>query len=61
MPTEIRFSEGTSVSVVEQYRDVYEKFLVSNWQTPCEFTQTGEGARQITVNPAYVVAFGAEP
>lgn len=57
--TEIRFTEGTTVTVAEQYRDVYERFLAANWQQPCEFIQAREGTQPITINPAYVVSFGS--
>lgn len=60
MGTEIRFAEGHAVGVTEEYRDVYEKFLGANWQLPCEFTESGDGRRPITVNPTYVVCFREE-
>ena len=61
MATEIRFTEGTTVTVAEHYRDVYEKLLAANWQMPCEFTQAREGTQPITVNPVYVLSFRAAP
>ena len=59
MATEIRFSDGSSMTVTDEYRDVYEKFLAANWQMPCEFTETGEPGHPVTVNPVYVVCFRA--
>lgn len=32
MATETRFAEGPNVTVAEEYRDVYEKFLAANWR-----------------------------
>jgi hypothetical protein len=56
MSTEIRLSEGESIRVSDEYRDVYERLLASGWQSPVEFTQHhGDGESPITVNPAYIV------
>ncbi len=56
MPTEIRLSEGESVRVTDEYREVYERLLAAGWQSPVEFTQHyGDGENLITVNPRYIV------
>jgi hypothetical protein len=60
MATFIKLADGDSVTVREDYRDVYEKLLAGAWQQPCEFTsaEPGVGAGEIhrlTVNPAYIV------
>ncbi|HEU4975662.1 MAG TPA: hypothetical protein VFT50_11275 [Baekduia sp.] len=60
MATEILFSEGTTVTVAEKYREVYEKLLATGWQQPCEFTQAREGTQPITINPMYVVSIRSE-
>jgi hypothetical protein len=57
--TEIKLAEGATVTVVEEYRDVYAKLLAANWQLPCEFVDTGDEHHQITINPAFLVYFRA--
>lgn len=57
MPTEIHLAEGATVTVVEEYRDVYAKLLAANWQMPCEFVDTGDEHHPVTVNPTYIVFF----
>jgi len=56
MSTEIRLSDGESIRVSDEYRDVYERLVAAGWQNPVEFTQHhGDGESLITVNPAYIV------
>ncbi|MHB1836064.1 MAG: hypothetical protein ACYCXW_13975 [Solirubrobacteraceae bacterium] len=56
MSTEIKLSEGESIRVSEDYREVYERLLAASWQNPVEFKQHhGEGENPITVNPAYII------
>jgi hypothetical protein len=58
MPTYIKLVEGDTLTVLEDYRAVYEKLLAVAWQQPCEFTEEGEhGERPLTLNPSYVVFF----
>jgi hypothetical protein len=57
--TEIKFAEGATVTVVEEYRDVYAKLLAANWQMPCEFIDMADEHRPITINPTYIVFFRA--
>jgi hypothetical protein len=57
MPTEIRFTEGSAVTVAEEYRSVYEKLLAADWQLPCEFTQARDASQPITINPVHVLSF----
>ena len=56
MSTEIRFIEGESIRVSEEYREVYERLFAASWQKPCEFMQHhGDGENPITVTPTYIV------
>jgi hypothetical protein len=56
MSTEIRLSEGESIRVSDEYREVYERLQAAGWQSPVEFTQHhGDGESLITINPAYIV------
>jgi len=56
MSTEIRFIEGESIRVTEDYRETYERLFAGGWQQPCEFKQHhGNGESAITVNPSYIV------
>ncbi len=56
MSTEIRFIEGESIRVAEDYREAYERLFAAGWEKPCEFKQHhGDGESAITVNPAYIV------
>jgi hypothetical protein len=59
MATYIKLIEGGELTVLEDYRDVYEKLLAAAWREPCEFTADAESPRPITVNPVYVVFFRA--
>jgi hypothetical protein len=38
MSSEIRLSEGESIRVTDEYREVYERLLAAGWQSPVEFT-----------------------
>jgi hypothetical protein len=55
VPTEIKLIENEVVTVAEDYRSVYDKLLAVAWQEPCEFMETADGSRRVTVNPTYVV------
>jgi len=56
MATEIKLIEGDSITVREDYRDVYEKLLAAGWQEPCEFTHEGTGEPTfVAVNPSYII------
>jgi hypothetical protein len=56
MSTEIRLSEGESIRVSDEYREVYERLAAAGWQNPVEFKQHhGDGESVITLNPAYIV------
>ncbi len=56
MSTEIRLTEGESIRVSDDYREVYERLAAAGWQNPVEFKHHhGEGEQPITVNPAYIV------
>ena len=56
MSTEIKLTEGESIRVSDDYREVYERLLAAGWQSPVEFAQRhGDGESLITVNPAYIV------
>jgi len=58
MPTYIKLVEGDALTVDEDYRNVYEKLLATGWREPCELVEQGDdGARPVTVNPAFVVFF----
>jgi hypothetical protein len=57
MSTEIRLVEGESITVGDEYRNVYDKLLATGWREPCEFEDGDDGERAVTVNPTYIVYF----